>query len=131
MPSAHQAAIPPSTRRARLPHLLLKGETRAGGVGGWQALRANRAPPPPQRCVPHHCARRREKAEQEAWEGRVAMLRAIALQLLVAIDFIHSADTVHGSISRWVGRVGAAKVCVPAHEWGRHAHPHQVGGVGG
>ena len=46
-----------------------------------------------------HIDGRREKAEAEAWSNRVAMLRSLSRQLLEAIDFIHSADTVHGSLS--------------------------------
>jgi len=41
----------------------------------------------------------REKAQAEAWANRVAMLKSLSRQLLCAVDFIHSADTVHGSLS--------------------------------
>ncbi len=35
----------------------------------------------------------------EAWGRRKGMLRALARGLLSAIDFIHSADVVHGALS--------------------------------
>ncbi|GAX72716.1 hypothetical protein CEUSTIGMA_g172.t1 [Chlamydomonas eustigma] len=41
----------------------------------------------------------RERAEKEAWDLRRALLRATASGLLNAVDFCHSADVVHGSIS--------------------------------
>eukprot|EP00798_Chlamydomonas_sp_ICE-L_P018300 gene18300-24760_t len=40
-----------------------------------------------------------EKAAAEGWMARQNMLRAIALGLLQAVDYCHSADVVHGSIS--------------------------------
>eukprot|EP00983_Pelagomonas_calceolata_P054630 1143785-Pelagomonas_calceolata.AAC.2 len=54
--------------------------------------------------LPYHALRQNhgsgvEKAQAEAWENRVAMLKSLSRQLLCAVDFIHSADTVHGSLS--------------------------------
>lgn len=57
---------------------------------------------------PHACVLcvRRQMAEAEAWANRRAMLRTIASQLLSALDFVHSADCVHGSLSTGTGRSG-------------------------
>jgi len=43
--------------------------------------------------------KKQEVAEKEAWEQRCALLRAVASGLLSAVDFCHSADVVHGSLS--------------------------------
>lgn len=67
----------------------------------WEGLRPmnlylDAGPPQPQG---FGLFKSREKAQAEAWENRVAMLKSLSRQLLCAVDFIHSADTVHGSLS--------------------------------
>ncbi|KAL6749999.1 hypothetical protein V8C86DRAFT_2824458 [Haematococcus lacustris] len=69
-------------------------------VYSWEGLRPlalyNQAGPP---VVKPRLFQSRQAAEEEAWQARVRMLRRIAVLLLQAVDYCHSADVVHGSIS--------------------------------
>jgi len=57
--------------------------------------------------------KKKEVAEAEAWARRRDMLRAIARQLLAAVDFIHAADVVHGSLSSGSILMSASEDCDP------------------
>ena len=59
------------------------------------AMFSQTAPPLPVYSI----LRSREAAEEEAWRLREATLKATMRGVLQAIDYIHSADVVHGSLS--------------------------------
>ncbi|KAG1661021.1 hypothetical protein FOA52_005336 [Chlamydomonas sp. UWO 241] len=66
----------------------------------WEGLRPlgmlmEQGPPP----AAYGLFKAKEVAEEEAWAGRCALLRETAKGLMRALNFCHSADVVHGSLS--------------------------------